>query len=462
MKVCIPKNLYFENITLGKKAKIDFLYYLVSKVIDLSLRENLIIHDGMVPLWSKILKRHEDNYKDYLKYLVKHGVFKEEKSADLNNHTCNRYGLTDKYKNQELIERNIDDKYSRFYEFPDDFFTKLKVEQFLKGNPIGMENIVLSDSYLMQNEWLQNINILDDVYNCEEYVSSKRNTRKFKRNFTKISKIRALKDGNIQSLTSRDTTSFRFHSPLTSLNRDFRKYLRCDNEILGQIDIKNSQPFFLIALLNEKFWYLDNPPLQRFLNDKIERSTKKGLLSLSEVTKGLKQIDPDEKALYIKLVKEGTFYDYLLDKMKTDVKTKFKEEIDRDSAKKLFLWLAYVKNTKQYSPVKSEWTYIYKPVVKIPKHIFKDNFKTINSFLYVIKKHCHKRLPIILQHIESHCVLDLVYKRLVNEHPNFPCYTIHDSIVSLPEHLTDIKEIMREEITNYTGYEPTLKEEIWN
>ncbi|MBK7500699.1 MAG: hypothetical protein IPI19_16875 [Ignavibacteriales bacterium] len=49
----------------------------------------------------------------------------------------------------------------------------------------------------------------------------------------------------------------------------------------------------------------------------------------------------------------------------------------------------------------------------------------------------------------------------MKEHPEIPCFTIHDSLVSLPKYLDLIEEIARQEIESYIGYKPILKKEIW-
>lgn len=69
--------------------------------------------------------------------------------------------------------------------------------------------------------------------------------------------------------TTIDEFGNRLHSPLTRLNRRLRGFLTYKNQNLIAIDIRNSQPFFTLALLNPTFWV----PIVRAT---VDGNTKKG------------------------------------------------------------------------------------------------------------------------------------------------------------------------------------------
>lgn len=58
----------------------------------------------------------------------------------------------------------------------------------------------------------------------------------------------------------RDKTSFRFHSLLTRLPKEYKQFITFSGEKLYSIDIKNSQPFFSLIIMNPTFWYYPEMP----------------------------------------------------------------------------------------------------------------------------------------------------------------------------------------------------------
>lgn len=73
----------------------------------------------------------------------------------------------------------------------------------------------------------------------------------------------------------------------------------------------------------------------------------------------------------------------------------------------------------------------------------------------------HQLLSIMLQRIESFIVIDLVVKELLENHPNIPVYTIHDSICSTKEHIPFIENLFKTMIEKYTGLTPTFDLQPW-
>lgn len=72
-----------------------------------------------------------------------------------------------------------------------------------------------------------------------------------------------------------------------------------------------------------------------------------------------------------------------------------------------------------------------------------------------------KALCLLLQRIESVCMLGLVCKRLQNEFPDIPIYTVHDCIATTSQHITTVRRIMEEEFARFLGKAPKIDETSW-
>lgn len=95
------------------------------------------------------------------------------------------------------------------------------------------------------------------------------------------------------------------------------------------------------------------------------------------------------------------------------------------------------------------------------KTIFKSLFPLHSKVFYGLKKKAHNHLPILLQAIEAHIVLDLIVERITREQPNVRLFTIHDCVATIPEHVEYIKSVMFEMLYQAVGIPPTLKPEYW-
>jgi len=70
-------------------------------------------------------------------------------------------------------------------------------------------------------------------------------------------------------------------------------------------------------------------------------------------------------------------------------------------------------------------------------------------------------LPRLLQSIESHLMINVIAKRIAEEYPNAPIYTIHDSITTTEEYVDAVEQIMKEELSKAIGHPPEIAKEEW-
>lgn len=207
----------------------------------------------------------------------------------------------------------------------------------------------------------------------------------------------------------------RFHSPLTRISRDVRPHLQFDGNPLVEIDIANSQPFFLALLLRLS----SESKLHRTLKDYLGEGWR-GAYTMSR-----------DFVDYQRLTSTGRFYEHLQEQLDLG-RNEFKKAVFRD--------VFYGPNQ-----IDSKLT-----------RLFADRFPSVAALIQKIKNKDHRRLAWILQRAESFVVIDTICGRLMLEHPEIPVLTLHDSLLTTRKNVTTIEAICREEFSKL-GCCPTFK-----
>lgn len=193
----------------------------------------------------------------------------------------------------------------------------------------------------------------------------------------------------------------RVHTNITSLKSSLRKFLIYQNQKLVNIDIVNSQPLFLLLL----------PP---FLPIRCTLS---------------REIESSDMCVvkYKHLVEDGTFYDYLMEHLGDKDRQDFKERFFRE-------------------------TFFGRRVSKE----FYNLFPSIAQTLLDLKKSDYRSLAWMMQKAESDLIINKICRRIMVEQPKCFVATIHDSILTTPENVTKISEIISEEFSN-VGLLPSIR-----
>jgi hypothetical protein len=216
----------------------------------------------------------------------------------------------------------------------------------------------------------------------------------------------------------------RVHTNATRLLSEARDYLRIDGQPLVNIDIRNSQLVFLAML---------------FMGHRYRSFGTEG-----------HEIDPDffdgEEQDFLELVMAGQLYDHMMEASRTTLTRKeFKQ--------KFFCHVIYGNS--------NQWFIDQTPLAQM----FKSMFPSIYSFILAEKQdrlgdvqgEGFKRLPCQMQKRESQFMINTVCNRLMLHHPVVPIITIHDSILTVPQHEPLVRRIILEEF-NSLGVRPTLSQ----
>ena len=243
-------------------------------------------------------------------------------------------------------------------------------------------------------------------------------------------------------------TNKRLNTNLTSIPKIVRPHITYSGEPLANIDLKNSQPFLSLVLLQPWFYETNtsNQEGGRLDFSCISPSVRQSIPMLSDTSysptsplmlhKITETTDNVIVTNYSRLVCSGELYDHILKEMNDST-------MNRDDVKRDFLRAMYSDNRFTQCPV---------------KRMFRQLFPEVYQLFTLFKKHERKALPLMLQQIEATLILERVTRRIAEEFPDLPIYTIHDSVVTLMAYRKHIEQIMQEEIVRAIGFKPSFGE----
>jgi hypothetical protein len=234
---------------------------------------------------------------------------------------------------------------------------------------------------------------------------------------------------NNEKYSSIDEAGGRFYSNLTNMPSDLRKFVRVKKRFLrANVDIKNSQPYFIVLILTHP--------------EEVARFAKSNDFAM--ILKTLKIPDKDDIKLFIDLVTNGQFYEYLIPffEAKNLISPKWSSKEKRDLVKDATMKILFDRNRERLSR---------------SKRIFKTLFPTVHELFSIVRGPGKgERFPILLQAIEAFVMLKKILPRINKEHPEIIAFTIHDSLL-VTDNPEIVKRVMIEELTKFTGYSPIIK-----
>lgn len=209
----------------------------------------------------------------------------------------------------------------------------------------------------------------------------------------------------------------RLHTPLTNLSKKLRPYLSFKGEKLVNFDIRCSQPYFLVVLVESSYTTIATLMFENVKNTIYSSGFRK---EYSKIKNWI--LNNDFYTEISKVLFEGRKIPLTRKEWAGKSKNREKKivtyENERELTKKIILRLFYI-NTNSNS-------YKYDTDFKI----FDEKFPCFSTFLKELKKNNYKDLSKLMQNKEAHCILDVVTKRLSQLYPKMPLFTIHDSIMT--------------------------------
>jgi len=218
----------------------------------------------------------------------------------------------------------------------------------------------------------------------------------------------------------------RFHSNYSGLVKELRPFLRANGECLHEIDIVNSQPFFLAMLLLETLLTGNCvPKISLLFPPKGEEEKKLPYVPPFGGQMFEKKTPPDLQS-FLGHASSGTFYETFQQAC----------ELTRDEIKpKVFQVLYGPKHVMENSLLTRAFMEIYPSVFEMT--------------LELKQQKGHKWVVQELQRRESRLVINGVCDTLRRDHPDVPVISIHDSVMTTQQHLGLVRRLLEDQFSQF-------------
>lgn len=264
-----------------------------------------------------------------------------------------------------------------------------------------------------------------------------------------------------------DSKGERFYSSLTSIMSQLRCFISYDGQELVSFDIKNSQPFHLLLLLNPSFWSKPkiegdvvmenlNPELMEYIKTNHTEQYNTTIMLLKEeakrgkslTNKGVRRLS-DTSPHYPHEVATGKYYKFISDRFKGKHLTMsgFDPFGTKDLAKKELIRMLYFNPKRKMSPSLAYF------------QTFSKLYPSVAAVITLLKLRKYQDFSVLLQKVESTILLGHVCKKIFESNTKIPIFTIHDSILTTKEHSEQVEHIIRKTYSKIMGIEPELKME---
>lgn len=442
-----------------KNFKMDNAKYFLSLVISIpAYKKDKTYLWGYVPMDSKCLRKKDYNYCKYFEYFLEIGILERKNYSK--GRFCKSYRYN--YKNINIEGKECLD-FSMF-ELTDKFLQKNLL------NESAYNDVFLSCQHL--TKWFDDGLLLDFdrlSYDMQSEFCYNKYSLSYKRLNPVIAKAYSywysasmLKEQQFRFSRNSDSDN-RLHTNLTNMPSKFRPYLTYYGENIQSLDIKNSQPYFMVLVLES----LSNSKIisKVFGNNNSFIGTM--LQKLQEITSSKafqEEFQPLKKA-----VLTGRFYEFLIplfSDIRPDSDGVFRKRFYNSDTAKI-----EIKEfpTKRDLMKKLTLQILYTPLTSPSKEykVFKQHFPLLCECIEIFKtttdeKDSFKLFPRLLQQVEADCVIDTITKQIADANPDMPLWTIHDSFCTTQSWFPVLESMVKELFLSYShGVLPSFKSELW-
>lgn len=462
MKLYIPQNLDLDSLIYETPApfrnfKRDKLRYIIHLISAIPLMKKDLIHEDYIPIHAKTLQRKIHNYREYLQYLID-----DLKILECNNHYVvggfsMGYRLVKKYRESKVAPVKVMD-----YTF----------RKTLQRQRVLKDATVMSVPHI--TKWFEEEKLQIDLPLVKQFLNRELELKMGNQSLWNLDRNEKKKNPVSQynhALMSAerldwkdyhlmlDDNVYRFHSNLTNMRSIVRNAVSYDGQKLISIDIRNSQPYLSTVLFNEAFWSgSENQKTIKNVAQNDPFSLLNGIITINNtnipvsdsyimVVDIVSFLTGKDFIKYVKLVSDGSIYDFLQDKFHHDLGIDYCSRRDVKAA----IFQVLFTDNRFIGQKEAE-----------PKFLFKQLFPDVYKLFALIKKRDKTLLPRLLQSIESHLIIDVIAKRISEELPSAPIFTIHDSIATTEDNVDKVRSIMSEELFKAIGHRPVLQVEQWD
>lgn len=439
LKLYIPEKINLDSLLVEKPPNFQFerdcFVYIINLVIDIPSRKRDLLDkiDGYTPINRKYLQKRIHGYKRYIEYLKSQGI---------------------------LIERNVysPGKYSMGLKISPRYDSKIIPVSITKWTLIKSivyshkaYNEELTQEYSYLEKWLNHkitvdyescVSFLDGLYR-EELKNPEIKDERLRYN-SRLLPLHKLKENQFSFYV--DNTGYRLHTNFTQMMSQLRKFIKYDGKKLCAVDIKNSQLFLSIGLLDDELFTL---------NDISNKITNPELINHSNypimIVENIKAIkDKSDVILFKTYVSQGKFYEHFGDKL---LEEGLIEDVPGSELREIAKEITF---SAIYSPNRSIG-------YNKPMQLFKQLFPNVFKIYSLIKKGSsnHPALSICLQRFEADLVLNDACRRIAEDRPDVFIATLHDSIITTEDNVDYVEKALSNVLRERLGVKPPLKIERW-
>lgn len=258
----------------------------------------------------------------------------------------------------------------------------------------------------------------------------------------------------------------RVHTPVTRLFAAARSCLSIEGSPLVSIDLRNSQLIFFALLLLEHRYGMQAgdhaeedvsvgngvppaPPSPLSFFPLVVQAvrcpalTETPLAGENHAERASSLLAADEQE-FVSRVMDGTIYDHLLEQYNGRVEQDQRIASRGEFKQQFFKAVLYGDNGRAYAS--------QSPMALL----FQSLYPSVWRFIVSQKAEDWRRLAIRMQQREARFMIGRVCGRLMEHHRAIPLLTVHDSIMTTPEHLPTVHRILVEEFERL-GVRPAFK-----
>lgn len=421
----------------------DYLFYIVSKIVQIPQYNAKLRNLRKVPLYSLIL-RYElgKNYKKYLDYLLEHKVIETDNhyvvSTPEKEGKCKCYGLRNKYLSCTLTEHEITKKslLKQILKWKEKVFSEHENDE------------LLSKLYGMMDGFTIDIDGATDT--LDEMLDKKEiNQRQHDIEINKCNKINNKENTSLSLFITKDSYN-RVHTNFTNISKIVREnYLYHDGYKVNGVDIVSSQASLLCSMFSEYANSIrnvvENPLEIQHIPENYD-IREKYVNKLNSIV-GKKMFNDINRSLnYFNLTPE-----VMLNKIDAEI-AKYIEAMHTDGIYEFFQ-LKYSELFgihKDRKDVKKKWiSYVFgksfskQPALEESKQmysIWNSEFPILNNTLNHFKSNDYKTLAHSLQRREAELMFTKVCPAIDTELGIQYC-TVHDSILVEDRYCSDVAKI---------------------
>lgn len=457
--VLIQKQLLKElEVALSEhpKLKVDVAVFFLSLFNSIPTHYREEEQTDGLSLDSQRLKKYHSKYNLYLDFLINSRFIEKTESYGADIKKCNVFILSKLYSLDELISYEIKDK------------------TFLKNfDSNGRDEIENEKRIFCEEKRPHLVNYFDEkltINEREAYDEIKHliNDENYKRQYStrKVMISEFVIQGWKYSMKIKSDN--RLHSSLTRSPKVLRKHIRYDGRHIYGVDLKTSQPFFLCVLIKAIL------KKDRGLLEQI-----KAIPILSDETiEKLFNLDLNRNELidFVQSVLKKDFYNEFEKKLNIDYDDSVKpyrmvsnyssKDKNRRNRKyeenKLPTRKEPFETTRELVKAVVMEIFYSKPKTTIKEaKVFREAYPSVSK-IFVCLDECQVKFSYLLQYVEAYVLLDYTAKRIHEDYPEMPLFSIHDALVTNETWKNILKQEMLKHIKAITTINPNLEIEDWN